>query len=240
MEDKSAPRRKRNGLTPGTLVGMIQSIWNQFMHNSAVEEPRTSVEQAVGEVTELLQRWSEDEEDVRSELIVLLYPELRRIAEIRMSRERNDHTLQPTALVNEFFLRLARNPNFRWRDRAHFLAVASRAMLRLLIDYARTHNAQSGPGSQIRLQLDDLQLSKPLGVDPVEIGQLIERLAQREPRMARVVEMHCFGGLTFEEIAAVLNVNEKTAKRDWQLARAWLKGKLRKSRSHVDTALAEE
>jgi RNA polymerase sigma factor (TIGR02999 family) len=184
------------------------------------------------EITQLLRRWSAEEPAVRSELIVLLYPELRRIAESRMRSERRDHTLQPTALVNEFFLRLARQEKFQWRNRSHFLAVASRTMLNLLVDYARSHNAQANGGNVFKVQLEGLDVAgHDSGVDPVVIGELLGRLASQEPRASKVVELHCFGGLTFPEIAEILNVDEKTAKRDWQMARAWLRGKLRKSYS---------
>jgi RNA polymerase sigma-70 factor, ECF subfamily len=187
-----------------------------------------------GEITELLRKWSSEEPAVRSELIVLLYPELRRIAEARMRSERRDHTLQPTALVNEFFLRLARQEKLRWRNREHFLAVASRAMLNLLIDYARSHNAPSNGGDVFKVQLDGLDVQGyESGIDPVLIGDLLDRLASQEPRMAKVVEMHCFGGLTFDEIALILKVDSKTAKRDWQMARAWLRGKLRKRKAYA-------
>ncbi len=187
-----------------------------------------------GDITRLLHQWSSEEPEVRSELIVLLYPELRRIAETRMRAERSDHTLQPTALVNEFFLRLARQENFRWRNREHFLAVASRAMLNLLIDYARSHNAPTNGGDVFKVHLEGLDLpGQSGGVSPVVVGQLLERLAKQEPRAAKVVEMHCFGGLTFNEIATILDCDEKTAKRDWQMARAWLRGKLRNYNPNV-------
>lgn len=192
------------------------------------EDQEQSRQELADEVTLLLQQWSSEDKAVRSQLLTLLYPELHRLAEIRMMHERRDHTLQPTALVNEFFLRLAKNKNFKWRNREHFLAVASKAMLHLLIDYARSHNAESNGGTMLKLRLDSLDVSQSAsGVDPIEIGRLLDELRTREPRLADVVELHCFGGLTFEEVGAMLHLGERTVKRDWQLARAWLRGKLR-------------
>jgi RNA polymerase sigma factor (TIGR02999 family) len=157
-----------------------------------------------------------------------MYPELKRIAEAQMRRERVDHTLQPTALVNELFLEIVQAHAARWQDRNHFLAVASQAMRRFLIDHARAHTAARRGGNSIKLRLTDLDLPVDGVFDSTGIGELLDRLAREEPRMARVVEMHCFGGLNFAEIAEVLDINERTAKRDWQVARAWLYGHLRK------------
>jgi RNA polymerase sigma factor (TIGR02999 family) len=183
----------------------------------------------MGDVTLLLRRWGTGELDARGELFSLLYPELRRIAECRFRSERRDHTLQPTALVSEFFLRLARQSHFTWRDRAHFLAVASQVMRRLLIDYARSHNAESHWGGLVRLEFEDIRVATCRGgIDAIEFDDLLDLLAAQEPRMARVAEMRCFGGLTHSEIAEALGVDERTVKRDWQVAGAWLRGKLRK------------
>jgi len=158
-----------------------------------------------------------------------MYPELRRIAEGRMRSERSDHTLQPTALVNEFFLELASSADMSWRTRAHFLAVASRAMRRYLIDYARAHNAAKRPGGRIKLQLDSLGISHPEeAYDALALDDVIEQLQLEDPRVAQVVEMRCFGGLTHAEIAQAIGVDERTVKRDWQFGRAWLLGELKR------------
>jgi RNA polymerase sigma factor (TIGR02999 family) len=183
----------------------------------------------IGEVTSLLQQLNEGDASAHSRLIEILHPELRRIADNRMRTERADHTLQPTALVNEFFLQCARRGPIEWRSRAHFLAAASEAMRRLLIDYARAHRSEKRGGSALRIQLDEFVL--PQGgnfVDAIEIGEALDQLSKEEPRMARVVELHCFGGSTFREIGEALSVDERTAKRDWQVARAWLVARLRK------------
>jgi len=130
--------------------------------------------------------------------------------------------------VNEFFLEMARNQDVVWENRAHFLAVASQAMRRFLIDYARAHKANRRGGSATKLQLDgldlaqnDLHADQGDALDLVIVSELLDRLASEEPRMAEVVDMKCFGGLTYAEIGEVLHIDERTAKRDWQVARAW-------------------
>jgi RNA polymerase sigma factor (TIGR02999 family) len=184
-----------------------------------------------GDVTLLLRRLEAGERAVRGELVSAMYPELKRIAEARMRSERPDHTIQPTALVNEFFLEMARTEGMNWRNRKHFLAVASQVMRRFLIDYARAHLAERRGGNVIKLRLADFELQaedSDGALDMVVIGELLDKLAAEEPRMAQVVEMRCFGGLSHAEIADVLDIDERTAKRDWQIARAWLYGHLRK------------
>lgn len=185
-----------------------------------------------GEVTALLHRWTAGDADARQELVGLMYPELKRIAENRMRGERRDHTLQATALVSEFFLQLARREEFVWQNRAHFLAVASQAMKRLLIDYARSHEAGKRGSGCPHIQIDRLSLSAEGGAAAgiLEVDECLERLWKEEPRMAQIVEMRCFGGLTNKEIAEALGIDERTVKRDWQVARAWLAGQLRKVR----------
>jgi RNA polymerase sigma-70 factor, ECF subfamily len=182
-----------------------------------------------GQVTTLLHRWTAGDTDARGELIAFMYPELKRIAESRMREERSDHTLQATALVSEFFLQLARREEFVWQNRAHFLAVASQAMKRLLIDYARSQGSGKRGGGQPLIQLDGLNVCDAgRSPDVLEIDELLELLWKEEPRMAQIVEMRCFGGLTNKEIAEAIGVDERTVKRDWQVARAWLSGHLRK------------
>lgn len=174
--------------------------------------------------------WDQLDESARQRMLEDIYPQLKRIAQGHMRRERRDHTLQPTALVNEFYLILARQRDFTVNGRAHFLAVASRAMRRLLIDHARSHNAASNGGSAIRVQIDTVKLPD-LGADfdILQTDELLNRLEREEPRMAQVVELKCFGGLTFSEIEQVLGIDQRTARRDWQVARAWLYGHLKKS-----------
>lgn len=183
---------------------------------------------SVGEITEVLQRANLTDPKTQDRLLALLYPQLKRIAEMRMSRERADHTLQPTALVNEFYLHVARLQGLSWKNRAHFLAVASNAMRRVLVDYARGHNAEKRNVAKIVSLTDHDKGSIDHAFDALEIHDLLNRLALEEPRMARVIELRYFGGLTHAEAAEVLNVDERTVKRDWQVARAWLLAQLQK------------
>lgn len=170
---------------------------------------------------------SAEAEAARNDLLTSLYPELKRMAEQRMRFERGDHTLQPTALISEIFVEFAKQSEFSVNDRAHFLAIASQAMRRLLIDHARGKSAGKRGGGWLRLQLDGLDLpGRASEFDAIEIDDLLTKMAVEDPRMAKVVEMHCFGGLTFPEIGETLGVNEKTAKRDWRVAKAWLFGQL--------------
>jgi len=152
-----------------------------------------------------------------------LLPELRRIAKAKMRSERPNHTLQPTELVNELYIRLLRRPDFTWRDREHFLLSASHAMRHFLIDYARERRAAKRGGEFVRLELTETAgIFAPNPDLILDVDVALNRLARTEPRMAQVVELRFFGGLTFEEIGKVLGINERTAKRDWTLARGWL------------------
>lgn len=192
-------------------------------------------DQFPGDVTVLLRQWANGESDAIPRLVEALYPELKRMAERRMRHERADHTLQATGLVHEFFLEIARNQEMVWQNRAHFLAVASQAMRRFLIDYARARKADRRGGTATKLHLDGLELAQTSPgaesrdtVDLVIMSELLDRLAAEEPRMAQVVDMRCFGGLNYAEIGEVLHIDERTAKRDWHVARAWLSSQLRK------------
>src|SRR4051812_41022377 len=183
---------------------------------------------------DLTAEWEGADEETLFRYIESVYPELKRIAAVHMRRERGDHTLQPTALVSELFLVLARDRKFTIKGRAHFLALASRAMRRLLIDHARSRNAEIHGGGVVRVELDPLSVADASSeFDILQIEELLNRLATEEPRMARVVELRCFGGLTFQEIAEVLKVDERTAKRDWQVARAWLFGHLKNRKGNA-------
>jgi RNA polymerase sigma-70 factor, ECF subfamily len=212
---------------------MIRALIYRLMGPKPEPSNKLGIQNA-GEVTLLLRRWSDGEADAKGELFSLLYPELKRIAETRLRPERPDHTLQPTALVSEFFLRLAKHSTLTWRNRAHFLAVASQAMRRSLIDYARARKADKRGGGALLLRIDDLSIaSRSGGLDALEFNDLLEKMALEEPRMAQVAELRCFGGLTHEEIGETLGIDERTVKRDWEVAGAWLRGHLRKGRTDV-------
>ena len=170
------------------------------------------------------------EEAETAELVQILYPELKRLARIHMRRERVDHTLQPTALVSEVFLKLAVRPDVQWRDRSHFLRAATRAMRLLLIDHARKHGAEKNGGGVVKIDIsDDEARTDERSLEYILVDQLLRKMATVDARMAEVVELKVFGGLNFAEIGEVLAVNERTAKRDWHVARAWLFGHLRGS-----------
>jgi len=177
----------------------------------------------VGEVTEILTRWNAHAPEDQAKLLDALYPELKRIAEFRMRHERPDHTLQASALVNEFVIQLCTATHQPWQNRLHFLAIASRAMRRILVDYARSHKAGKRGGPASKIQLDGINIAAPREFhDILEIHELLEKLAQEDARMADVVELRYFGGLSNGEVAEALGIAERTVKRDWQVARAWL------------------
>jgi RNA polymerase sigma factor (TIGR02999 family) len=182
------------------------------------QPPDTS---GIDDVTALLQRWREPL--VRDQLFARIYPELKRVAGLRMRRERPDHTLQPTALVNEVFLVLVRHDAINCHDRAHFLAIASTAMRRILVDHARNRSAQKRASGLKRVPDDPAEFAiSDDFAELVEIDDLLEKLAKKHARVAQVVELRYFGGLTFSEVAEVLGVNERTVKRDWEIARGWI------------------
>jgi RNA polymerase sigma factor (TIGR02999 family) len=181
-------------------------------------------------ITALLAELSAGNRDVESRLIPQVYGELRRLAAHYMRSERGNHTLQPTALVNEAYTRLVQQPQIPWQSRAHFFATASHLMRHILVDHARARRAGKRGGLQRQVTLDDALLPSPeRTMDVLILDEALENLAQFDPRQARIVELHFFSGLTFAEIALVLKVTERTVKRDWSMARAWLKGELSKS-----------
>jgi RNA polymerase sigma-70 factor, ECF subfamily len=157
-------------------------------------------------------------------LLPLVYDELKAVAERYMRGERSDHTLQPTALVHEAFLRLNQLENTQWASRSHFFGVAAHVMRRVLIDHARGHGAQKRGAQSLRLILEDSNhpLTNDPGVDLLDLDAALTRLAEIQPRHAQVVEMRFFGGLSVDETAALLGVSPSTIKSDWRMARAWL------------------
>jgi RNA polymerase sigma-70 factor (ECF subfamily) len=175
------------------------------------------------QVTQLLRAWSSGDEAALEELLPLVEAELRRLARIYMARERDGHTLQTTALVNEAFIRLIDARGLRWQDRAHFLGISARLMRRVLVDHARSRGYKKrGAGAQ-RVTLDEgMAVSPGPDVDIVALDRALDALAQVDERKSRVIELRYFGGLTVEETAEVLHVSIDTIKRDWRLAKLWL------------------
>jgi RNA polymerase sigma factor (TIGR02999 family) len=174
-------------------------------------------------VTQLLQQWSHGDNAVLTELTPLVYEELHRLAHHYMERQRPNHTLQTTALVNEVYLRLADQTNPTWQSRAHFFAVAARAMRQILVSYARSTRAQKRGGGGARIELNEAAIISPeQSKEIVDLHEALERLATLDSRKARVVELKFFGGLNYDEIAEVLNIARVTARRDWEFAKVWL------------------
>jgi RNA polymerase sigma factor (TIGR02999 family) len=175
------------------------------------------------EVTEILREWCGGDREAAERLFPLVYDELKRQARIFLNRERKDHTLQPTALVHEAYLRLVDQANLKVENRTHFFGIASRLMRQILVDHARRKNAEKRGGAAQRLSLDDVEIAPELAAgDVLVLHEALEQLESLDERKAQVVEMRFFGGMKEDEIAEVLGVNEKTVRRDWQFAKLWL------------------
>jgi RNA polymerase sigma factor (TIGR02999 family) len=175
------------------------------------------------DVTLLLRRLGAGDHTAREPLVQLVYGELRKIAGARMRSERGDHTLQPTALVHEAYLRLVGQTRVQWRDRSHFFSVAAQTMRRLLVDHARARlTAKRGGGCAAVLSDDRLEDALPLE-EILLVHDALDRLEQLDRQQAAVVQLHYFGGLTMQETADALGISRRTAHREWDLARAWLR-----------------
>jgi RNA polymerase sigma factor (TIGR02999 family) len=175
------------------------------------------------EVTRLLADWSRGDDAAFAKLTPLIYEELRRIAHRHMGGQRPDHTLQTTALVNEAYLRLADQTNPSWQNRAHFFAVAARAMRQIVVDYAKSQRAQKRGGGALKIELDEGAIVSPeQSQEIIDLHEALERLGTLDSRKAQVVELKFFGGLNYDEIAEVLKIARMTVRRDWEFARLWL------------------
>jgi RNA polymerase sigma-70 factor (ECF subfamily) len=175
------------------------------------------------EVTELLRAWSAGDPAARDRLIPLVYDDLHRRAAAYLRRERRGHTLQPTALVHEAYLRLVDQRRTAWQNRAQFFGVAAALMRRILVDRAREHRAAKRSGQWTRVTLDpDLAVTNPLGVELLDLDNALTALATFDARKSRIAELRFFGGLSLEETGEVLGLSIATVERDWQVARAWL------------------
>jgi RNA polymerase sigma-70 factor, ECF subfamily len=179
------------------------------------------------DITVLLQRAGKGDKSSEGELLQLVYSELHRLASAYMRRERKDHTLQPSALVNEAYVKLIGAKDISWQNRSHFYSTAAKVMRNILIDYARTRAAERRGGSPARMELrEDLIVVEEQPDRFLMLDEALNRLDAMDHRQAQVVELRFFGGLSVEEAAAVLNISEKTVKRDWAVARAWLEAEL--------------
>lgn len=185
------------------------------------------MEPSAGAVTRLLQQWSNGDPQALEDLIPLVYDELRQVARQYLRRERPGHTLQPTALVHEAYLKLVDQRRIRWQNRAHFFAVAAQLIRRILVDHARARGASKRGGGLRQLTIEaDVAPAERRGqageLDVLALDGALSRLAELDPRQAHVVELRFFGGLDVEETAEVLGVSSPTVKRDWRTAKAWL------------------
>jgi len=182
-----------------------------------------------GEVTQLLKAMNDGDRAAADRLLPLVYAELHRLATSYMRRERQDHTLQPTALINEAYMRLAKE-DLDWQNREHFIGIAAHVMRRVLVDYARSHKAQIRGGELRRVELEEgFAISDERTEETLALDEALNRLTDVNPRQAKVVELRYFGGLSMEQIAAALAIAPRTVKRDWALARIWLFKELRKN-----------
>ena len=179
-------------------------------------------------ITQLLIDWGKGDQAALERLMPLVYSELRRLASNYLRRERAEHTLQPTALVNEAYLKLVDQRNARWQNRAHFFGIAAQLMRRILVDHARQRQAvKRGGVDQQRLSITSAEaVVKQPEIDILALNEALDELAELDPQQSRIVELKFFGGLSIEETAEVLGISHATVERDWKLARAWLRRQL--------------
>lgn len=185
-----------------------------------------------GEVTRLLAEIKSGNRQAESDLIPLVYDELRRLAHHYMRSERADHTLQATAVVHEAYLRLVKQRNVTWESKAHFFAVAASLMRRILCDYARRHSRSKRAGDREAVPLEEaLVFSEEKSEEMIDVDRALTRLAERDQRQSQIVELLIFAGFTVEETADVLDVSPRTVKRNWKAARLWLHREITKGKS---------
>ena len=179
-------------------------------------------------ITQLLNDYQGGKKDALDELFPLVYGELRKLAANRLRGERSDHTLQPTALVHEAYLRLVEQHSADWQNRAHFFGLAAEMMRRILVNHAVKNNAEKRFGNRTRLVLDEIvDFTNGADVNLILLDEALNKLAEFDPKQAKIVELKFFGGLTNEEIAEVTGVSDSTVKREWRIAKAWLHEQLK-------------
>ncbi len=189
---------------------------------------------SVPDVTQLLVNWSKGDQSALDELMPLVYGELRRLAGAYLRRERSNHTLQSTALVNEAFMRLVNQHDVQWRNRAHFYAIAAQMIRRILVDYARSQHAEKRGSGAIKLELDEAMAVAQTGtdIDLLGLNDALDALAELDERQSRIVELRFFAGLSIEETAEVMHLSPASIKREWQTARAWLFRRMTRTSPH--------
>ncbi len=184
-------------------------------------------ENPLANTTHCLQALSQGDDSAAAQLMPLVYNELRQIAEQHLRHERPNHTLQPTALVHEAFLKLVDQTQVKWQGRAHFLAVCAQAMRRILVDHARGKAREKRSGGRQRIELnEELMISSERSEDLLALDAALDKLAEMDTRHAAIVEMRFFGGMTEEEIAERLQISDRTVRREWTMVRAWLRREL--------------
>ncbi len=188
-----------------------------------MEQKELKPKPATPEITNLLVEWSDGNQAALDKLMPLVHAELQKLAHSFMRRENSAHTLQTAALVNEAYLRLIDQKRVRWQNRAHFFGIAAQMMRRILIDHARSHEYAKRGGKAVKISLDDVaEISDEKAAELIALDEALRKLAEIDVRRARVVELRYFGGLSNDEISAVLQISVNTAVRDWNLAKAWL------------------
>ena len=185
-------------------------------------------------ITQLLKRWNEGDEKALNQLMPLVYDELHRIAQNYLRRERRQHTLQPTALVNELFLKFFDQHSMSWQNRAQFFGVAAQIMRRILVDHARAHYSSKRGGDRLLVSLTNVPVfgAQP-DADLLALHNVLNRLQEMDPNQARIVELRFFGGLTIKETAEVMQISHATIEREWRTAKAYLKRELTKAHNSV-------
>jgi RNA polymerase sigma factor (TIGR02999 family) len=182
------------------------------------------------EITQLLQDWSDGKSEAPGELMPLVYEELRRQAARYLRKERRDHTLQATALINEAYIKLVGQKNVRWQNRAHFFAISAQAMRRILVDHARSKHRDKRGGDAEKVLLEDATMiaaAERTSVDLIALDEALIKLAKKDEQKARIVELRYFSGLSVEETAEVMSVSTNTVERHWTMAKAWLHRELK-------------
>jgi RNA polymerase sigma-70 factor (ECF subfamily) len=202
--------------SPASLYPLFLSSKNSMPDRGPQAAPAPAV-------TVLLRAWAQGDEAAGDRLFAILYSELRRQAGRYMRRERRSHTLQPSGLVHEAYLRLAASPDLDWHDRAHFFAIAARVMRQVLVDHARRRRAAKREGCHVTFEEADAPVAPP---EVLDLENALKELVVLDPQQARVVELRFFGGLDVQETAEVMGLSERTVKREWQTARAWLQHRL--------------
>lgn len=189
------------------------------------DPPRKALmsEKQSSEITQILQDWNDGKQEAKERLLPFVYDELKRQARFLMSSERSNHTLQPTALVHEAFLKLSKQSGVDWQNRSHFYGIASRLMRQILVDHARLHATAKRGNHPIHFSIDDVQIPVEERADSILIlNEVLERLEKFDEQQVKIVEMRFFGGMSNQEIAESLGISERTVGREWQAARLWL------------------